>query len=466
MVIRRTILVVAALLSAPAVQAGFPSTESFLPAVGRIAGRYGAQFYTTVWATNLTSAPVSFTFDFLKQGQANDSPASFADTLAPGQTKVYEDVVETKLSLTSALGAARVTSTGEILLAERIYNREPGDDLGKTEGLFFAGIPKTLSISLGQSASIQGIDQWGSENFRYNFMVVETGGGSPTVNVQLFDADGALLGQKAYELQPYEQIQPNVADLYSSIATTNARITATVTGGTGSVLIAGAQIANESQDPTGFEMSFPDVFGGVTSLNGLTGALTLEAGSNISITPDGSSALKIDATVAQGPAGPRGATGATGPAGPPGPMGATGAVGPPGPQGIPGSSGTLPSGSFVLGTLGDTTLTGAGFREVAPYVSDFWTATSTINAPSGRDQHIAVWTGSKMIVWGGFDGTSAVNTGGIYDPVTDSWTATSTVNAPSARGVGEAIWTGTKMIVWGGTADGITYFNNGGIYDP
>ncbi len=317
---------IVALLAAAIVQAGFSSTETFLPAVGRVAGQAGSQFSTTVWATNLTSAPVSFTFDFLKQGQANTTPPSFTDTLSPGQTKMYENVVESKLNLTNAIGAARVTSSGEILVAERIYNQAPGDDLGNTQGLFFAGVPKGFSISLGQSASIQGINQGGSENFRYNFALVETGGGSPTVHVSLLDDNGATLGARDYALAPYEQLQPNVTDLFPGVATTNARITATVTGGTGSVLLAGAQVANESQDSSGFEMSFPDMLGGVTSLNGLNGALTLEAGSNISITPDGSNALKISATVAQGPAGPqgpRGAAGAAGPQGPPGPAGAS-----------------------------------------------------------------------------------------------------------------------------------------------
>jgi N-acetylneuraminic acid mutarotase len=456
------------LLAAGAVEAGFPSTETFLPAVGRVSGQGGAQFYTTVWATNLTGAPVSFTFEFLKQGQANPNPAKFVDGLAAGETKVYENVVEAKLGLSDAIGAARVTSSGAILLAERIYNQAPGDDLGKTEGLFFAGVPKSFSVSLGQSATIQGIDQGGSENFRYNFALVETGGGSPTVHVALLDQAGDALGARDYVLGPYEQLQPNVTDLLAAVATTNARITATVTGGSGAVLLAGAQIANESQDSTGFEMSFPDDFASTTSINGLTGNVTLEAGSNISITPDGSRALKISATAAQGPAGPQGSAGPPGPAGlqgPPGPKGATGATGPPGPPGAPGSSGTTPPGSFIFGTAGDTSLIDAGFREVAPYLSDFWTATSTTNVPSARDQHTAVWTGTKMIVWGGFDGTSAVNTGGLYDPVTGSWTATSTVNAPSGRALGEAVWTGTKMIVWGGT-DGTNFFNTGSIYDP
>src|SRR5438132_3206892 len=32
---------------------------------------------------------------------------------------------------------------------------------------------------------------------------------------------------------------------------------------------------------------------------------------------------------------------------------------------------------------------------------DAWSATSTVNAPSAREWHTAVWTGSEMIVWGG-----------------------------------------------------------------
>jgi hypothetical protein len=285
--------------------AGFAATETFLPAVGRVSGQGGAQFYTTVWATNLTSTPVSFTFDFLKQGQANANPASFADTLAAGQTKVYENVIESKFGIASGIGAARIVANGEILVSERIYDQPAGADVGNTQGLFFAGVPKSFSISLGQSASIQGIDQGGAENFRYNFALVETGGCSPTVDVQLFDGGGAFLGQKAYVMQPYEQLQPNVADIASSVHTTNARITATVAAGAGSILLAGAQLANESQDSSGFEMSFRDdllggsATAGVTSLNALTGAVSLIAGHDVTLTTVGNG-IKIDATGGSG----------------------------------------------------------------------------------------------------------------------------------------------------------------------
>src|SRR5262249_9021278 len=81
---------------------------------------------------------------------------------------------------------------------------------------------------------------------------------------------------------------------------------------------------------------------------------------------------------------------------------------------------------------------------------DSWTASSTTNAPSGRYGHTVVWTGSEMIVWGGYDGSMYFNTGRRYNPSTDTWTATSTTNAPSARYNHTAVWTGSAMIVWGG----------------
>jgi len=100
--------------------------------------------------------------------------------------------------------------------------------------------------------------------------------------------------------------------------------------------------------------------------------------------------------------------------------------------------------------------------------TDSWTATSTANAPTPRDSHTAVWTGSEMIVWGGSGSVSFLNTGGRYNPITDTWTATSTTNAPTVRAGHTAVWTGSVMIVWGGYFVEITnhYLNTGGRYDP
>src|SRR5262249_12594717 len=78
---------------------------------------------------------------------------------------------------------------------------------------------------------------------------------------------------------------------------------------------------------------------------------------------------------------------------------------------------------------------------------DSWEATTTNDAPDGREMHTEAWTGSEMIVWGGWNGSSYFNTGGRYNPSTDSWTPTSTINAPEARVNHTTVWTGSEMIV-------------------
>jgi N-acetylneuraminic acid mutarotase len=97
--------------------------------------------------------------------------------------------------------------------------------------------------------------------------------------------------------------------------------------------------------------------------------------------------------------------------------------------------------------------------------TDSWTPTSTTNAPSARQYHTAVWTGTEMINWGGYDSSSDLNTGGRYNPSTDSWTDTSTTNVPDRRYFHTAVWTSSEMIVWGGFAD-LNFFDTGGRYNP
>ena len=95
---------------------------------------------------------------------------------------------------------------------------------------------------------------------------------------------------------------------------------------------------------------------------------------------------------------------------------------------------------------------------------DSWTETQA-SFPTRRYYHTAVWTGTEMIVWGGYGHTGYLSSGARYNPSTDTWTATSSSNAPLARRYHTAVWTGTQMIVWGGY-NGSNYPSSGARYDP
>src|SRR5262249_9661974 len=86
-------------------------------------------------------------------------------------------------------------------------------------------------------------------------------------------------------------------------------------------------------------------------------------------------------------------------------------------------------------------------------------------APDPRSQHVAVWTGSQMVVWGGLTAGGPTASGGIYDPVKRTWVPTSLANAPPPSYDASAVWTGSGMIVWGGHDDGGP-LATGGIFDP
>lgn len=96
-----------------------------------------------------------------------------------------------------------------------------------------------------------------------------------------------------------------------------------------------------------------------------------------------------------------------------------------------------------------------------------WLGVSATNAPAARVGHTAVWTGNAMLIWGGStaNGITNFNTGALYNPATNTWTSISTTNAPSARTGHTAIWTGTEMIVWGGSNLG-NVTNTGARYNP
>ena len=97
---------------------------------------------------------------------------------------------------------------------------------------------------------------------------------------------------------------------------------------------------------------------------------------------------------------------------------------------------------------------------------DTWVATTQVNAPEARTDHLAVWTGSEMIIWGGDRNASFGSpvTGGRSNPSSDTWMPTNANDAPTARANHTAIWTGVEMIVWGGSDRFFGEVSSGGRY--
>jgi hypothetical protein len=108
---------------------------------------------------------------------------------------------------------------------------------------------------------------------------------------------------------------------------------------------------------------------------------------------------------------------------------------------------------------------GAAFDPVA----NTWGQISTTSQPAARFDHTAVWTGSEMIVWGGrnnFSNQLVFGNGARYNPASATWVPISTNGAPSARFGHTAVWTGSEMIVWGGQGATGALLRDGARYNP
>ena len=71
-----------------------------------------------------------------------------------------------------------------------------------------------------------------------------------------------------------------------------------------------------------------------------------------------------------------------------------------------------------------------------------------------RTEHMAVWTGSQLLVWGGLGSLQGAETtvpthGMAFDPSTNQWSAMP-VSPLKGRTGAVTVWTGTEMIVFGG----------------
>ena len=81
-----------------------------------------------------------------------------------------------------------------------------------------------------------------------------------------------------------------------------------------------------------------------------------------------------------------------------------------------------------------------------------WIKINPVGAPKPRFNYTAVWTGSQIIIWGGNDAYgSPLADGAIFDIKTNTWTSMNDArNIPVGRSGHVAVWTGSHMLIYGG----------------
>lgn len=289
-------------LTAVLAWAGFAGTDVYLPSVGVGPGDQESHWTTTTWICNPGTEFALVQIYFLDRGASNLAPEVFNLELPPGEMVRFGNLVEELFGSTNRFGALRVVSSQRLLVNSRIFSLPAGAGEPDSVGQFFGAAPAAFAIGAGESTELLGVFQLTpreSSPFRYNFGFVETAGASVTVRVRAVAGEGNVIATKDYNLGPRGVAQYNVSDLVAGIEHDNLRLHLEVVAGSGAILAFGSGIANGSNDPSTFEMMFPDdLLGGSSNGDGLTEVIhdaTL-LGSGTTASPLGLADAAVNAT--------------------------------------------------------------------------------------------------------------------------------------------------------------------------
>jgi hypothetical protein len=261
----KVVILIAAMVAAPAF-AGFAGSDVFLPTAAHAAGQKGTYWYTDVWIHNPNGVAVDVSIYLLVRDQLNTSAVPVVDTIQPGDTKFYDDIVGTMFGQT-VWGALRIVTAGgqEVLVSCRVYNQLPGaPDKKDSAGQDFSGIPASLALGVGDTSNILGIYSTlpsSSSDFRFRYGFVEVTGHTVKVRVTPIDGTGAALASPVtHQIVGLSQRQWLFESVFPSVDTMNARLKVEVVSGPGKAIGYGLTVANgtTSEDPTTFEMAYKD----------------------------------------------------------------------------------------------------------------------------------------------------------------------------------------------------------------
>jgi hypothetical protein len=182
-----------------------------IPTAAHLSGSLGSNWRTDVEVHNPSSTAAAYTIELLKHDADNSAPDARSFTLAAGVAARHTDVVLHEFGFTGK-AALRVTATqGEILVTSRTYNRlgasnPTGLPAGSTYGEFVPALPDDQAIAASGEGRLLQLSHTNPNlktDYRTNVGVVNAGGGTIEVVVDLYTAAGSVLGSVQLTIPPY-----------------------------------------------------------------------------------------------------------------------------------------------------------------------------------------------------------------------------------------------------------------------
>jgi len=232
--------------------AGYSGRDLFIPVVGRGVGYDGRVFGTTLWLTNVSPRGAAVTLTYMTMAAGAPRQHESHVRLAPGETKLIEELGSETFGTPSGNGALHVQSDGEILANARLSSRMAGQSESFGVAMACAGIPAGFAVGNGDTATLQGV---ASGDYRYKIYIIETVGQPLAFAISLLDTTGRERRRRVEYVAGHEHRILDVHDLFPNVDLARGIVKLTGVNGNGRIIAGGAQITNGTVDGTFFEMS-------------------------------------------------------------------------------------------------------------------------------------------------------------------------------------------------------------------
>lgn len=209
-----------------------PRFVLYVMPVAHATGVAGSEWRTDMEVTNLANVPNTVTAELLLAEQPNERPEARTGVLAPHETRVFPDMLDSVFSRTG-LAALRLTAgQGPIAATCRTYD----SSRPRAPSATLAALPAQAAVGFGGTARLTGlVDRDGAgAGTRTNLAVLNLEGRPIDVEVELLDGHDRRVSHLAGSLRPFELKQ--VTDLFAvagvpSSAIVTAQIRTTTPGG-------------------------------------------------------------------------------------------------------------------------------------------------------------------------------------------------------------------------------------------
>ena len=231
----------------PVQTAQISGTKYVVPGIAELQGI--SNFHSDLRLFNGGGSTVTAHATFYPQGGGTPVPAGDI-TLAPGQTKAYDNILPSLFNVTNGGGSVVFTTDtpSSLVATARTYTLASS---GGTYGQFIPGVSSGQATGVG-GRPLQILQLEESKDFRSNIGLAEVTGNPAHVKLSLVTPDSKVAAIDQIDLPPFGFLQRGsfIANIYPGHSVYNARVIVEVTSGTGKVAAYGSVIDNHSQDAT------------------------------------------------------------------------------------------------------------------------------------------------------------------------------------------------------------------------